>query len=77
MTAAAVSLHDPLVPGSWRVAAADGFRVVPGLWRRTLSVAGDLGAAVALSLCLPYVLLAIGAPIVFGFRLLIWLGGRF
>ena len=49
--------------------------VVPGPLRRAAELVGDLLAAVAIVLCIPFVLLAIGTPIVLGVRLLIWLGG--
>ncbi len=42
---------------------------------RVAAVAGDLFGAVALALCVPFVLLAIGTPIVLFFRLLLWIAG--
>ena len=49
--------------------------VVPGrLWRAAV-VAGDLLGAVAVVLCLPFVIVAIGIPIALGVRLLLWIGG--
>ena len=48
---------------------------VPGrLWRSDV-VVGDVLAAVALVLCIPFVILAIGIPIALFVRLLLWLGG--
>lgn len=49
--------------------------IAPGrLWRATV-VAGDLLGAVAIVLCIPFVILAIGAPIALCVRLLLWVGG--
>ena len=49
--------------------------VVPGrLWRGAVAV-GDVLAAVALVLSIPFVILAIGIPIALIVRLLLWLGG--
>jgi hypothetical protein len=49
--------------------------VVSGpLWRATV-VVGDLLGAVAIVLCIPFVILAIGIPIVLCVRLLMWIGG--
>jgi hypothetical protein len=44
------------------------------LWRATV-VVGDLLGAVAIVLCIPFVMLAIGIPIVLCVRLLMWIGG--
>jgi hypothetical protein len=44
------------------------------LWRATV-VVGDLLGAVAIVLCIPFVILAIGIPIVLCVRLLVWIGG--
>jgi hypothetical protein len=44
------------------------------LWRATVLV-GDLLGAVAIVLCIPFVILAIGTPIVLCVRLLVWIGG--
>jgi hypothetical protein len=49
--------------------------VVPGLFRRAAAVAGDLVGVVALVLCIPFVILAIGIPIALCLRLLLWIGG--
>lgn len=49
--------------------------VVPGrLWRAAVVVV-DLLAAVAIVLCIPFVILAIGIPIALCVRLLLWIGG--
>ena len=49
--------------------------VVPGrLWRAAV-VVGDMLGAVALVLCMPFVILAIGTPIALCLRLLLWIGG--
>jgi hypothetical protein len=49
--------------------------VVPGPFRRAAVVVGDLLAAVAIVLCIPLVILAIGIPIALCVRLLLWIGG--
>ncbi len=49
--------------------------VVPGPFRRAAAVVGDLLGAVAIILCIPFVILAIGIPIALGVRLLLWIGG--
>ena len=47
---------------------------VPGrLWRSAV-VVSEVLAAVALVLCIPFVILAIGIPIALFVRLLLWLG---
>jgi hypothetical protein len=63
-----------------RAAAATRFTqvrplVVPGPLRRAAVVVGDLLAAVAVVLCVPFVILAIGTPIALCVRLLLWIGG--
>ena len=49
--------------------------VVPGRLRRAAVVVGDLLGAVAIVLCIPFVILAIGIPIALCVRLLLWIGG--
>jgi hypothetical protein len=49
--------------------------VVPGPFRRAAVIVGDLLAAVAIVLCIPLVILAIGIPIALCVRLLLWIGG--
>jgi hypothetical protein len=44
-------------------------------FRRAAVVVGDLLGAVAIVLCIPFVILAIGIPIALGVRLLLWIGG--
>ena len=46
-----------------------GFR-----WRAAVAI-GDLLAAMAIVLCIPFVILAIGIPIALCLRLLLWLFG--
>ena len=48
---------------------------VPGPFRRAADVVGDLLGAVAIVLCIPFVILAIGIPIALCVRLLLWIGG--
>ena len=48
---------------------------VPGLFRRAAVVVADLLGAVAIVLCTPFVILAIGIPIALCVRLLLWIGG--
>jgi len=50
-----------------------GSIALPGPFRRTAIVAGDLLGAMALVLCIPFVILAIGTPIVLTVRLVLWL----
>lgn len=45
------------------------------LWRAT-DVVGDLLGAVAIVLCFPFVILAVGIPIALSVRLLMWAGAR-
>ena len=47
---------------------------VPGPLRRAAVFAGDLLGAVAIVLCIPFVILAIGTPIALCLRLLLWAG---
>jgi hypothetical protein len=48
---------------------------VSGPFRRAAVVVGDLLGAVAIVLCIPFVILAIGMPIALCVRLLLWIGG--
>lgn len=50
-------------------------RSVPGPLRRAAAGVGDLLGALAIVLCIPFVILAIGIPIVLCVRLLLWIGG--
>jgi hypothetical protein len=47
--------------------------VVPGLVRRVAMVIGDVLSAVAIVLCIPFVILAIGLPIALCVRFLLWI----
>lgn len=47
--------------------------VVPGLVRRVAMVIGDVLSAVAIVLCIPFVILAIGIPIALCVRFLLWI----
>jgi hypothetical protein len=49
--------------------------VVPGRLRRAAVVVGDVLGAVAIVLCIPFAILAIGIPIALSVRLLLWVGG--
>jgi hypothetical protein len=48
---------------------------VPGRRRRAGVVVRDLLTAVAIALCIPFLILAIGTPIALCVRLLLWIGG--
>lgn len=50
--------------------------IVPGRLGRATDAVGDLLGAVAIVLCIPIVILAIGTPIALCVRLLLWVGGR-
>lgn len=52
-----------------------GALILPGPFRRAAVVVGDVLGAVAIVLCLPLVILAIGMPIALCVRLLLWIGG--
>ena len=52
-----------------------GALIVPGPFRRVAGVVGDVLMAVAIVLCFPFVILAIGIPIALCVRLLLWSGG--
>jgi hypothetical protein len=49
--------------------------IVPGPFRSAAVLVGDLLGAVAIVLCIPFVILAIGIPIALCLRLLLWIGG--
>jgi anti-sigma-K factor RskA len=49
--------------------------VVSGPFWRAAVVVGDLVGAVAIVLCIPFVILAIGIPMALCVRLLLWIGG--
>ena len=48
---------------------------VPDPLRRAAVIVGDLLGAMAIILCIPFVILAIGIPVVLCVRLLLWIGG--
>ena len=48
---------------------------VPGPFRRAAVVVGDLLGAMAIVLCIPFVIMAIAIPIVLCAQLLSWIGG--
>jgi len=52
-----------------------GALIVPGPFRRAAVVVGDVLGTVAIVLCIPFVILAIGIPIALCGRLLLWIGG--
>ena len=52
-----------------------GALIVPDPFRRAAVVVGDVLGAVAIVLCIPFVILAIGIPIALCVRLLLWIGG--
>lgn len=49
---------------------------IPGPLRRAAVVVGDVLGVIAVILCFPFVILAIGIPIALCVRLLLWIGGR-
>lgn len=49
--------------------------VAPGPFRRAAIGAGDLLGAMAVVLCIPLVIVAVGIPIALCVRLLLWIGG--
>ena len=63
-----------------RAALAAPFNEAPPLFlarplRRAAVLVGDLMGAVAVVLCVPFVILAVGTPIALCVRLLLWVGG--
>jgi len=48
---------------------------VPRWLRRAAAVVGELLAVVGIALCVPLVILAIGMPVAFLVRFLLWVGG--
>lgn len=47
----------------------------PGPFRRAAVVVGDLLGAVAIVVCIPFAILAVGIPIALCVRLVLWIGG--
>ena len=77
MTSASGRLEGAVLP---RAALAATFTEAPPLFpvrplRRAAVLVGDLMGAVAVVLCVPFVILAIGTPIALCVRLLLWVGG--
>ncbi len=77
MTLAAGQLRDATLT---RTPLATTFGEAPALsvrgpLQRAAVVVGDLLGAVAIVLCIPFVILAIGIPIALCVRLLLWIGG--
>jgi hypothetical protein len=52
-----------------------GSLIAPGRLWHAAAVGGDVLAAVALVLCIPFMILAIGIPIALFVRALLWVGG--
>ena len=52
-----------------------GALIVPGPFRRAAVVVGDVLGAVAIVLCIPFLIVAIGIPIALCVRLLLLIGG--
>jgi hypothetical protein len=48
---------------------------LPGPLPRAAVLAGDLIGGMALAVCIPFVIVAIGTPIALCLRLLLWAGG--
>lgn len=78
MTLAAGRLEDAALTRAALAPVFDQARasVVPGPFQRAADVVGDLFGAVAVVLCIPFVILAIGLPIALFMRLLLWIGER-
>ena len=77
MTFAAGRLEEATLTGGALATTFDQARalIVPGPLRRAAGVVGDLLGAAAVVLCIPFVILAIGMPIVLSVRLLLSIGG--
>jgi hypothetical protein len=77
LTVATVRLDEATMTRAGLATTFDEARplVVPGRLRRAAVVVGDLLAAVAVVLCIPLAMLAIGIPIALCVRLLLWVGG--
>jgi hypothetical protein len=79
MTFATVRLEEARLSTAALTTTFNGARplVGPGrLWRAAV-VVGDLFGAVAMVLCIPLVILAIGIPVALCIRSLLWIGGLF
>jgi hypothetical protein len=77
MTVAAGRLKEATLTGAALTTTFDQARapVDPGPFRQAAVVVGDVLGAVAIVLCLPFLILAIGIPIALCVRLLLWIGG--
>jgi hypothetical protein len=77
VTFATTRLEDAALPGTALSTTLNQAQslVVPGPLRRAVVIVSDLLGAVAIVLCIPFVILAIGAPIALCLRLLLWIGG--
>jgi hypothetical protein len=51
--------------------------IVRGFLRRAAATIGDLLVGLAVVLCIPFVILAIGMPIALGAKFLLWIAGMF
>ena len=77
MTLATGRLERPTLPSAATAAPFNEARPLFAFGRlsRAAGVAGDLLGAVAIVLCIPFVILAIGIPLALCVRLLLWVGG--
>lgn len=78
MTLATGRLDEPTIRGAGLATEVHAPRplLVPGRLSRATEVVGDSLGAVAIVLCFPFVILAIGIPIALCVRLLSWVGER-
>jgi hypothetical protein len=72
MTSATGRLEDAVLPRA-ALAAPPLLLAIP--LRRAAVLVSDLMAAMAVVLCVPFVILAVGTPIALCVRLLLWVGG--
>jgi hypothetical protein len=77
VTVVAERLEEATLTRTALSAAFDQTRALvgPGPFRCAAVVVGDLFLAMAVVLCIPFVILAIGIPIALCVRLLLWVGG--
>ena len=77
MTVATGHLDDATLTKAALATTVDSARplAVAGALRRAALAVGDLLTALAIVLCIPFVILAIGTPIALCLRLLLWIGG--
>lgn len=50
--------------------------VVPGSWQRGAEAAGDLLGMVGVVVCIPFVIIAVAAPVVLCASAVVWLIGK-